>query len=68
MGTDDFTPGDDSIRSRARPTLAGYLESVASGCSEAAESRDRRVWDTMRGVLRLARQTIRQIERGAEQT
>jgi hypothetical protein len=56
------------MRNQARATLAGYLESVAYGCLEASESRDRRVWETMRGVLRLARQTIQQLQRGAAGT
>lgn len=67
MGNDDFTPSD-SIRNEARPTLIGYLQNVVSACSEAAKSRDQRVWDTMQGVLRLVPRTIREIERGETET
>jgi hypothetical protein len=47
--------------------VATYLEGVASGCSEAAQSSDLRVWQLMAGVLRLVRQTIAEIEREGAQ-
>jgi len=43
--------------------VATYFEGLAAGCLEAAATSDFRVWETMAGVLRRVRQTIREIER-----